>query len=156
MVPALVRTSTCGSAARPLGATAAAETKNKNLKFIRLLVFRGVSTATFVNDFPGGAFLHPVLALAHDVRQTTRFVVLVEGDDHEIALSRVAEHRHSRHANLDPLLGTVHFALVRAPGLEVLPGRSEPARIVGEIALGVPALPVGAPLLERPGERGAL
>src|ERR671912_402793 len=113
MVPALVRTSTCGSAARPLGATAAAETKNRNLKFIRLPVFCGVSTATFVDDFPGGAFLHPVLALAHDVRQAARLVVLVEGDDHEIPLARVAEHRHARQADLDPLLGAVHLALVR-------------------------------------------
>src|SRR5687768_11669935 len=116
MVPALVRTSTCGSAARPFGATAAAETKKRNFRFIGIPVFCGASTATFVNDFPGRAFLDPVLALAHHVRQAARLVVLVEGDDDEIALARVAEHRHARDADLDPLLGAVHLALVGAPG----------------------------------------
>src|SRR5687768_13555149 len=143
MVPALVRTSTCGSAARALGVTAAAERKNKCLKFIRIPVVCGASTATFVNDLPRRAFLDPVLALAHHVRQPARLVVLVEGDDHEIALARIAEHRHARDADLDPLLGAVHLALVRPPGLEVLARRGETAGVVREVAVGIAALPVG-------------
>src|SRR5688572_31677530 len=102
MVPRLVRTSTCGSAASAPEGTAATERRKRCLRFMRLLAFRGELCRPFIENFPASAFLDPVLALAQDIGQAVRPVVLVEGHDDEIALARVAQHRDALQAHLDP------------------------------------------------------
>src|SRR5882762_6586701 len=114
------------------------------------------SDRSLVDDAPASAFLQPVLALLHGVRQVVRSVFLVEGHQHQAVLARIAEHAEVTQVDLDPALAAVHEALVPAPAVQVLVRRGEALRIMREVALGVEAFPVGPPLFQLLSERGPL
>ncbi len=73
-----------------------------------------------MEDLPASRLADPVLPLTDDVGEVARAVVLLEIDHDEIALARVAKHRDSSEAHLDPFLAFVDAVLVRAPRGEVL------------------------------------
>jgi hypothetical protein len=70
---------------------------------------RRVSTsgASFVNDFPLAVFAQPVLALLHLVVQIVAAVILLEGDDDDFFLARIAEHGQVVDLDLDPFLAGI-------------------------------------------------
>src|SRR5437899_7296938 len=111
------------------------------------------SDRSLVDDAPAPAFLQPVLALLHGIRQIVRPVFLVEGHQYQAVLARIAEHAEVAQLDLDPALPAVYEALVPAPAVQVLVQRGEVLRIMREVALGVEAFPVGPPLFQLFSER---
>src|SRR5437899_4315636 len=94
------------------------------------------SDRSLVDDAPAPAFLQPVLALLHGIRQIVRPVFLVEGHQYQAVLARIAEHAEVAQLDLDPALPAVYEALVPAPAVQVLVRRGEALRIMREVALG--------------------
>src|SRR5712671_3302668 len=160
MVPTFVRTSTWGSAASAPVEVAAAESTTSGFQryanFISTPVLNGVLGRAFIENLPLPGFLHPVLALAHDIGEIIGAVVLIEGHHHEFAFARIAEHGDARQLYLDPAFSGIHRALVHAPCGEILAAGAEAPGVVREVSASIAAFPVCTPLLECGGERATL
>ena len=109
----------------------------------------------FVDDFPCAVLLDPVLALAASRSSGCPSGSPARTSPPRNLLARIAEHRHVGDARpRSSACAALTPALVRRPrGVGPARRSVKRARIVREVALGVAALPVGAPLLERGGER---